>query len=154
MSKPCYHDTVKVLQGRDGDARSPFARAEWFALLADTGDVTPLVVANEDAAWPLMRKPDGGLNALANWYSFVWQPIGNTAAFPDLAACVKNKATRITLAPLPDEDLTAEIAKPISGLRLAVIPSLLQPDESAAAGAAEKQRDVRARFDLRCRSRV
>ena len=103
MSAIRYHKQVNVLQGRDSDAGSPFARAEWFALLAGPGGIDPLVVEDDRVALPLFAVGRHA-KALANWYSFTWQPVGTTQKLSNLAAAMRNRFCRVELSPLPDED--------------------------------------------------
>ncbi len=107
-----YHDSVNVLQGTN--ASGPFERAEWFALLVDSG-LAPLVVTAGDAldvtALALTRA-NGRIEPLRNWYSFSWRPLvpeGRTgdAMLVELARSLRRQSHRITLWPVPDEDGSA-----------------------------------------------
>ena len=81
MIEARYHDSVNVLQemfatcGDTLEVRAPFDRAEWYALLAETG-LIPLIAIAEDkdnrAALALPEK-DGRISPLRNWYSFTWR---------------------------------------------------------------------------------
>jgi len=77
-----YHDRVNVLQG--ASAASPFDRAEWFALLVDSGLAPLIATAGEDA--PVLRF----LAALASFpkplVAAVWPllPEGMPVDDPDL----------------------------------------------------------------------
>lgn len=107
-----YHDRVNVLQGTS--AASPFDRAEWFALLADSG-LAPLIATAgaEDAMAALaLTRANGRIEPLRNWYSFTWRPLatGNgssDALLADLARSLKQHSHRVTLWPVPDEDGSA-----------------------------------------------
>lgn len=109
-----YHDRVNVLQGTIPPVACPFDRSEWFALLAP-GGTPPILALAEDggerAALPLTRA-NGRLEALRNWYSFTWRPLGTVG--PDrerlliaLARDLRQHAHRVTLWPVPDEDGSA-----------------------------------------------
>ena len=122
-----YHDSVNVLQemfavsGPDGDealgaleARAPFDRAEWYALLADTG-LTPLIAMAQDEdnrAALALTENDGRMGPLRNWYSFTWRqlapsgPRGN-ALLEAIARQLRSRGHRVTLAPVPEEDGSA-----------------------------------------------
>lgn len=115
MVSVSYHDTVNDLQARAPGTRTtsgPFDRAEWFMLLAGPGGKTPLVAVADTLALPLMR--DGAtLVPLANWYSFIWRPIGTRtpALLAAIARDLKSQASRVVLSSLPDEDGTASALK-------------------------------------------
>jgi hypothetical protein len=102
------------VQGLTGDAHNPFARAEWFALLAETG-LEPLVAFAEEAeakAALVLGGPGGHLSSLANWYSFTWRPIAPPGPVGDrllaaMARALRARAYRLTFAHIPDEDWTA-----------------------------------------------
>ncbi|WP_338445233.1 GNAT family N-acetyltransferase [Pelagerythrobacter marensis] len=102
------------MQGTIPPVACPFDRPEWFALLADSG-MPPIFALAEDggeqAALPLTRA-NGRLEALRNWYSFTWRPLGTGG--PDrerlliaLARDLRQRAHRVTLWPVPDEDGSA-----------------------------------------------
>lgn len=103
-----YHDTVNVLQGTIEDhVSAPFARSEWFALLADAGARPLVALARTDtdfAAFVLCPR-NGRLESLVNWYAFSWDAIhsGNPALIAALAQSLKTKTHRITLWPVPNE---------------------------------------------------
>ena len=108
-----YHETVNVLQGLNWVAASPFARAEWFALLAASATRPVLVALAQDergamAALPLIQA-ETRLEPLANWYSFIFTPLLSEGA--DAAALLhavardlQRHARRVTLWPLGAED--------------------------------------------------
>lgn len=121
-----YHDRVNEVQGdprlaellSTDCARTPFDRAEWFALLAEHCGLKPLLAVASDgevrAALPLQRITGraGRLEALGNWYSFTVKPmLTKDALGPGLLRAIardlKARAWRVTLAPLPDEDGSA-----------------------------------------------
>lgn len=119
MIEARYHSTVNVLQdlfanGEAARAPSPFDRAEWYALLAETG-LTPLIAiasdGDESAALALMEEA-GRITPLRNWYSFTWRQLA--ASTPDserllldIARQLKSRGHRVTLEPVPDEDGSA-----------------------------------------------
>lgn len=105
-----YHDTTAKLQELADFAQGPFDRPEWYALLESHG-ARPVVVtaggAGISVALPLMRAGNT-LASLTNWFAFSWRPLGNNAdALQAIAADLRGKADRITLAPLSDEDGSA-----------------------------------------------
>lgn len=121
-----YHDRVNEVQGdprlaellSTDCARTPFDRAEWFALLAEHCGLRPLLAVASDGAaravLPLQRIMGraGRLEALGNWYSFTVKPLLTKDALgPGLLRAIardlKARAWRVTLAPLPDEDGSA-----------------------------------------------
>lgn len=111
-----YHDSVNVLQGPGFTSAGPFDRFEWFELLAEEGGLTPWIALARDGeqavALPLMRHHDA-LTSLVNWYSFTWRPLATEGADLDgsLAAIARDlakQAKRVTLAPVPGEDASAE----------------------------------------------
>jgi hypothetical protein len=121
-----YHDRVNEVQGDPrlamllgaNTAQSPFDRGEWFALLAQhCGLKLLLAVASDGEArlvLPLQRTTGrpGRLEALGNWYNFTVKPLLTKDALgPGLLRAIardlKNRAWRVTLAPLPDEDGSA-----------------------------------------------
>jgi hypothetical protein len=111
-----YHDSVNVLQALTAPAASaPFDRAEWYALLADTG-LTPLIAIASDAdnAAALALTEDGGrITPLRNWYSFTWRQLAPEGAAGDrlleaIARQLKSRGHRVTLEPVPGEDGSAE----------------------------------------------
>lgn len=119
MIEARYHDSVNVLQDLiAGDDRvqavSPFDRAEWYALLADTG-LTPLIAiaSDEDASAALALTEDRGrITPLRNWYSFTWRQIAPTGPEGDrllveVARQLRTRGHRVTLEPMPEEDGSA-----------------------------------------------
>ncbi|QYU69851.1 GNAT family N-acetyltransferase [Leptolyngbya sp. 15MV] len=106
-----YHDSVNVLQGTN--AASPFDRAEWFALLADSGLPPLIATAGEDALAALaLTRANGRIEPLRNWYSFTWRPLApagrdGDALLADLARSLRAQTHRVTLWPVPDEDGSA-----------------------------------------------
>jgi hypothetical protein len=121
-----YHDRVNEVQGDPrlaellsaNCARTPFDRAEWFALLAEHCGLKPLLAVASDgearAVLPLQRITGrtGRLEALGNWYSFTVKPLlTKNALGPGLLRAIahdlKRRAWRVTLSPLPDEDGSA-----------------------------------------------
>jgi CelD/BcsL family acetyltransferase involved in cellulose biosynthesis len=118
-----YHNRVNEVQGDprlaellgpDG-ARAPFDRIEWFAMLTQHCGLRPLLAIASDgearALLPLQRITGraGRLEALGNWYSFTVKPLLTKDALgPGLLRAIaqdlKQRAWRVTLAPLPDED--------------------------------------------------
>lgn len=121
MVEARYHDSVNVLQAISASAeQAPFDRAEWYALLADTG-LTPLIAfasergANDaDSAAALALTDDHGrIVPLRNWYSFIWRqlaPAGPTGdrLLETIAQDLKTRGHRVTLEPVPGEDGSAE----------------------------------------------
>lgn len=116
MIEARYHDRVNVLQ--ELFAKSPFAspfdRAEWYALLADTG-LTPLIAiasdADESAALALTEE-NGRISPLRNWYSFTWRQLAPAGEHGDrllveIARQLKARGHRVTLEPVPEEDGSA-----------------------------------------------
>jgi hypothetical protein len=106
-----YHDTVNVLQGVAGGASGPFDRAEWFALLADSGLHALVAVATDGGntvALPL-TVADSRIEPLRNWYAFTWRPLGDARRdlLEAVARDLKQRSHRVTMWPLPDEDGSA-----------------------------------------------
>ncbi len=114
-----YHDRVNVLQdlfasGSAAPAASPFDRADWYALLAETG-LTPLIAiaSDDDANAALALTQTGGaIVPLRNWYSFTWRQLAPEGEQGDrllieIARQLKSRGTRVTLEPVPDEDGSA-----------------------------------------------
>ncbi len=110
-----YHDTVNVLQGYDLASTGPFDRADWYADLVDASQSVPCVaVASKgDAMAALVMQQQGRrLESLVNWYSFTWRPLitpqtDEAALLSALAHDLKGRSERITLWPIPDEDISA-----------------------------------------------
>ncbi|MFU7528349.1 GNAT family N-acetyltransferase [Qipengyuania sp. ASV99] len=121
MIEARYHDRVNVLQdlfatdaATPAQDRSPFDRAEWYALLAETG-LTPLIAIASDSyasAALTLTQQGGRITPLRNWYSFTWRQIAPEGAGGDrllieIARQLKSRGHRITLEPVPDEDRSA-----------------------------------------------
>lgn len=116
MIETRYHDSVNVLQALTAQAAStPFDRAQWYALLAETG-LTPLIAVASDtngSAALALTAANGRITPLRNWYSFTWRAMAPAGAAGDrllkqLAQGLKGKGWRVTLEPVPDEDGSAE----------------------------------------------
>ena len=114
MTAVSYHHTVNDLQGLAFAAQGPFARPEWFARL-ETAARAPLIAVarkgSEAVALPLERN-DRALEVLTNWYAFTWSDLATGDAeretlLEQLARDLRARATRVTLAKLPDENGTA-----------------------------------------------
>ena len=116
MIEARYHDRVNVLQELFAKSfpASPFDRAEWYALLADTG-LTPLIAiasdADESAALALTEE-NGRISPLRNWYSFTWRQLAPAGEHGDrllmeIARQLKTRGHRVTLEPVPEEDGSA-----------------------------------------------
>lgn len=116
MIEARYHDRVNVLQ--ELFAKSPFAspfdRAEWYALLAETG-LTPLIAIasdeGENAALAL-TEDKGRIAPLRNWYSFTWRQLAPAGEHGDrllveIARQLRSRGHRVTLEPVPEEDGSA-----------------------------------------------
>ncbi|AUX70969.1 GNAT family N-acetyltransferase [Porphyrobacter sp. HT-58-2] len=94
---------------------APFDRAEWYALLADTG-LTPLIAIASDAdktAALALTQDAGRITPLRNWYSFTWRELAPPGAAGDrlllaIACQLKQRGWRVTLEPVPGEDGSAE----------------------------------------------
>lgn len=116
MIEARYHDSVNVLQALSANAAgAPFDRAEWYALLAETG-LTPLIAIARDAdhAAALALTEDGGhVSPLRNWYSFTWRQLAPEGPAGDrlleaIARQLKTRGHRVTLEPVPGEDGSAQ----------------------------------------------
>jgi hypothetical protein len=115
-----YHDTINVLQALNGFASkscaltTPFDRAEWYQLLADTG-IKPLIVMacdNCTTAALALTENRGCITPLRNWYSFTWRPHAPFGAegerlLIEIARQLKSRGHRVTLEPVPYEDGSA-----------------------------------------------
>jgi len=115
-----YHECVNVLQEvfaaaeKATQALAPFDRAEWYALLEQTG-LTPLIAMAKDdgqTAALALTQNDGRISPLRNWYNFTWRPLLTRspeadAALTAIARDLRGRGHRVTLAPVPDEDGTA-----------------------------------------------
>ncbi len=110
MIATSYHDTINVLQGTI--APSPFERAEWFALLVQSGQKPFIATTQTDgrlAALALTRA-NGRIEPLANWYSLAWRPLADAddnEALVAMARSLRSETHRVTLWPIPDEDGSA-----------------------------------------------
>ena len=122
-----YHDNFLAAQATARGVldreqqRCLFDRLEWLDQLHQMAlrDRTPLLLRARDAeaeAWmPLMQLAGGQYGAFANWYNFTWRPIFGGAydevtrmsLLAQLAATAQDRARRLTLAPVPDEDGSA-----------------------------------------------
>ena len=113
-----YHDDLNEVQGNAAlaallgaeHALAPFDRLTWWRGLAKHCGLAPLIAIASDgehhAVLALQRK-GGELSALANWYTFRWQPLispGGGALLTALARDLAKQSRRITLSPLPDEE--------------------------------------------------
>jgi hypothetical protein len=112
-----YHDDLKEVQGIWPEGWcGPFDRAEWFATLARECGLKPVyVVARRNRAVAILPLMHGqlGVEALANWYSFVWMPLFSREVdfrndeheflLRTLARDLRRKAWRVSLAPLPGD---------------------------------------------------
>lgn len=116
MIEARYHDSVNVLQALTApSSAAPFDRAEWFALLAETG-LTPLIAMANDAeatAALALTEDRGRIAPLRNWYSFTWRELAPAGAAGDrlleaIARQLKSRGWRVTLEPVPGEDGSAE----------------------------------------------
>jgi len=109
-----YHDTVNVLQDPVFAGHGPFARVEWFTLLAEAGATPFLALARNGGAalaLPLAEGTDG-LEPLTTWYAFTWSELATAGADREalLVALARDLASRcssVILTKLPDEDDTA-----------------------------------------------
>lgn len=115
MIEARYHDSVNVLQALTASGTpAPFDRAEWYALLADTG-LTPMIVMASDAdatAALALTEDRGRIAPLRNWYSFTWRELAPAGVAGDrllqaIAQGLKRRGWRVTLEPVPDEDGSA-----------------------------------------------
>lgn len=116
MIETRYHDSVNVLQALTaGAGAAPFDRADWFALIADTG-ITPLIATasdGESTAAMALTEDGGRITPLRNWYSFTWRALAPEGAAGDgllgaIAKDLKHRGWRVTLEPVPGEDGSAE----------------------------------------------
>ncbi|WP_234024831.1 GNAT family N-acetyltransferase [Tsuneonella amylolytica] len=109
MGAVSYHDTVNVLQvaaPTGATAGGPFDRAEWFALLADAGQVP--VIAQAGDVQLMLTAANGRIEPLRNWYAFTWRPRGdNPVLLAAIARSLRARTHRVTMWPVPDEDGTA-----------------------------------------------
>lgn len=150
MIEARYHDSVNVLQALSAKAAeqgtaAPFDRAEWYALLAQTG-LTPLVAIASDAdnsAALALTAQGGRITPLRNWYSFTWRELAPAGAAGDrllaeIARGLKAKGWRVTLEPVPGEDGSAR--------------RLVQAFRAAGWHVAVEQCDTNHVLDVRGRS--
>ncbi len=102
-----YHDTVNVLQAADRADAGPFDRAEWFALLAQAGQIPLVATAGE--ATMVLTQANGRIEPLRNWYAFTWRPqaVLNGGDLRAIARDLRARTHRVTLWPVPDEDGSA-----------------------------------------------
>lgn len=119
MIEARYHDRVNVLQeltanGSAAGGLAPFDRAEWYALLAQSG-LRPLIAiaSDEEASAALALTGEAGRIApLRNWYSFTWRQLAPPGEHGDrllveIAKQLKSRGHRVTLEPVPEEDHSA-----------------------------------------------
>ncbi len=105
MTSVSYHPTVNGLQATAAPA-GPFARADWFALLAER-EAAPLfvqAVEGSDTATMALAERGGRLETLANWYSFTWQPDGAERLWPGIAADLRKEHAHVILSGLPETE--------------------------------------------------
>ncbi len=111
MTAISYHDTVNDLQGLDWADAGPFSRLQWFALL-ENGETAPVIALARNGASAValpLRRAEGQLEMLTNWYAFTCQPL-HTGDAPDaalmqaLAADLATRAGRVSFHKLPGED--------------------------------------------------
>lgn len=109
------HDSVNALGIAAGRAAAaPFDRAEWYDLLAQTG-LVPLVAMADDGAEQAalaLTEEAGRITPLRNWYSFTWRQLAPPGERGDrllveIARQLKSRGHRVTLAPVPEEDGSA-----------------------------------------------
>lgn len=120
MIEARYHDSVNVLQEMFAapedalEAKGPFDRAEWYALLAQTG-LKPLIATAQDddeRAALALTECGGRIVPLRNWYSFTWRQLAAPGKRADallyaIAHQLRDRGHRVTMAPVPDEDGSA-----------------------------------------------
>ncbi len=112
-----YHDDLNEVQGdaalaallRAPAAGAPFDRLAWWLGLAEHCGLTPLLAvasAGEERAVLALQRSGEALTALANWYTFRWQPLvtrGGDALLTALASDLAKQTPRLSLSPLPDD---------------------------------------------------
>jgi hypothetical protein len=111
-----YHDSVNVLQALSASGTpAPFDRAEWFALLAETGLAPLIAIAGDgdDTAALALTETGGHITPLRNWYSFTWRELAPAGPAGDrlleaIARQLRTRGWRVTLEPVPGEDGSAE----------------------------------------------
>lgn len=113
-----YHDDLNEVQGdpvlaaltRAPAAATPFDRIEWWRGLADECEISPLLAVARDGNHALilpLRREEGALHELANWYSFRVAPIVTPGADRRrlLSMIARDLAAdRVVLGKLPEED--------------------------------------------------
>jgi Acetyltransferase (GNAT) domain len=124
-----YHDNFLTAQAAargvlDREAQAClFDRLDWFDNLHRLAlrDKQPLLIRayedNQELWLPLMMTARGHALALANWYNFSWRPVfggctdevSKLALLRTAAETLRGQATRLTLAPMPDEDHSARM---------------------------------------------
>ncbi len=124
-----YHDNFPMAQAAargnlDRDRQSClFDRLDWLESLhrAALRNHAPLIARASDGQhdlWlPLMQIAGGHYSALANWYNFTWRPIFcgardeimQLSLLREVALTMPEKARRLTLSPVPDEDGSASL---------------------------------------------
>jgi hypothetical protein len=111
-----YHDSVNVLQALTAQGvAAPFDRAEWFALLAETGLVPLIAMAGDGAETAALALTEAGgrITPLRNWYSFTWRELAPAGPAGErllvaIARQLKQRGWRVTLEPVPGEDGSAD----------------------------------------------
>lgn len=120
-----YHADLKEVQSDPAlssllsaaSQHAPFDRLAWWQGLSEHCGLSPLlaVARDGDALAVLPLQPgNGGLSALANWYSFRVKPIVSAHAdaprlLGALARSLAARSHRISIAGLPDEDGSASL---------------------------------------------
>ena len=116
MIEARYHDSVNVLQALTAQGvAAPFDRAEWFALLAETGLVPLIAMAGDGAETAALALTEAGgrITPLRNWYSFTWRELAPAGPAGErllvaIARQLKQRGWRVTLEPVPGEDGSAD----------------------------------------------
>lgn len=136
-----YHDDLKEVQGdaalaallRAPKASSPFDRIEWWQGLVDCCGFAPVIAVasrgEHRAILPLARR-GGGLQSLANWYSFRSGPVFSAnspqaSLLASLARGLSKQATHLRLFPVPDEN--SEAAALVAALRSSGWTTFIEP---------------------------
>lgn len=121
MPRNCEYQTnvlgIAADAARANGEVPPFARADWFALIAaegaaaDAAHIAHAAVGDAQAWLPLLRGAGGRCHALANWYSFSYGPLfapadadDRLAALTRIAADLRRRSARVTLAPVSARD--------------------------------------------------